>query len=307
MNYLPKFCILLLVCWISAISRPLYEYAGGSSALYLRAETGTRPAAMAGAYTALASGEYGIFYNPAGLSQISGLRLTMDHTQWFEDIRMDNLVLGYRPGDRFGVAAAVFNMGMPSIPARDAAGLAAGKVDVASSFLNFAVGFAFTRSLAIGVGLKYFHEQLADYSSNGWAVDAGLLFKTAVPGLRVGFAVRNMGSGVKFDSVNEDLPVSYRLGLAYVHAGRNIRLALDLVKARDTSVQIKSGMEYLLSGVIALRLGNIFSGQSMWDPTLGAGLIVSRSVQFDYAFYMHRELGTTHRLGISLSLDQLFK
>jgi hypothetical protein len=298
------FLFVLLTITASIWGQTPGGQAGQSSLLFLRADLGPRPSALSGAYTAVADDEHALFYNPAGLANIKYGAVGLNHVQWFEDIRMDNLTVAYNFHQRLGMAVSVSHLWMSSIQGKDIYGQNTEKLDVSSSIVHLGLGYRFHAAAYGGIGVKYFNENLAGYRVNGLALDAGYYMQTLLRGLTFGLAIQNIGGKVRYDQTNEQLPLTYRAGLAYRFAAGKIRIAADVAKSVDSRWLVPIGVEYRFIEYFALRLGNIFQSQSLLDPSFGAGFQFDGRYAIDYATFIHSELGMTHKIGITFNFNR---
>jgi hypothetical protein len=80
-------------------------------------------------------------------------------------------------------------------------------------------------SWALGSNVKIIQESLADEKASGYAVDFGGNYVFPQPILdgtiRLGAAITNIGSGVKFIQERDPLPMEWKLGVAAVQMGRD--------------------------------------------------------------------------------------
>lgn len=295
---------LMLALLIGSVSaQQIAAGAGTASNLFLQMDLSPRSSALSGAYTAIANDANALFYNPAGLAEINTGSLGLNHVQWYEDIRMDNLVFGYNFHRKLGVALKIAHLWMPAIQGKDENGFPTSKLNVSSSIINFGFGYKIHPSLYAGFGIKYFRDDLAGYVADGYAFDAGIFLHLFIPGLTFGASIQNAGGEIQYDKSRERIPFSYRSGLAYKVRGLGLRLALDVVKAVDTDMQVAAGVEYTFNRTVFLRLGNRFqSGQSLF-PSYGLGLKLADKYVFDYTFLAHEQLGYTHRAGFTFHFN----
>jgi hypothetical protein len=278
--------------------------AGAASVLLLRFGPNPRVAGLSEAFTGIADDENALYYNIAGLPYLKSGVVSLNHTEWFEDIRMENLTLGHYFSKKLGMAAGITHMWMPGIEGRDNLGQPIGSIDVSSSVLNVGIGYKIIPALSIGFGAKYFQDKLASYSTNGFGFDAGLMFKTFVSGLSAGLAVQNFGGKVTYDSEEQKIPLTYRGGLVYKLYNPGIQIAADVVKSIDTDYQVNFGVEYVFRNQFSLRIGNRFSSQESFTPSFSAGFNFKRQFYLDYTFVNYTDLGGSHRLGFSYHFNQ---
>lgn len=303
MKKLTKLLIFAVLLPLGIQAQGPSKYAGTSSNVFLRAGLSTRVAGLGEAFTAVSDDENALYYNPAGLANITQGAVGLNHTQWFEDIRMDNLVFGYNFDRKLGVGISIAHMWMPAIQGKDNFGNATGDINVSSSIINLGLGYKIHPSLYLGVGIKYFRDNLADFSANGLALDAGFYMYTAIPGMTFGISVQNLGGKIQYDEVQEEIPLSFRAGVAYKISGTGLRIALDGVKSRDSDISLGAGLEYTLMETFSLRVGNQFRSDQKFTPGYGAGLNINDQYVIDYTYYAFQDLGNTHRIGFTFKFD----
>src|SRR5688572_29976247 len=98
---------------------------GTSTAQFLRIGQGARAEGMGGAFTAIADDAYAVYWNPAGLAQITRRHVALNHLEFIEKIssQFASLVLPVnRLNGSFGAAVTYVDMG--TIDRRDATGAA---------------------------------------------------------------------------------------------------------------------------------------------------------------------------------------
>ncbi len=291
--------VIVLISLISLRAQSPSSTAGSAGALFLRSGLSTRVAGMGEAFTAVSDDENALFYNPAGLANIKKGALALNHTQWFEDIKMDNVVFGYNFDRKFGIAVSISHLWMPALMGKDAYGNATEEFNVSSSIVQLGLGYRIHPSLFLGVGIKYFQDNLADVTASGIGIDAGLYMYTFIPGLTLGLAVQNFGNDVQYDSQLEKLPLLFRAGLAYKIRGIPWRIAVDAYKSIDTDISFNAGMEYTFLKTFSLRIGNQFKNNHSFQPGYGAGFNISNRYLVDYTYYNLSDLGNTHRIGFT--------
>ncbi len=277
--------------------------AGSAGNLFLRSGLSARAGGFGDAYTAVANDENAIFFNPAGLANIRSGAISLNHTQWFQDIRFDNVLFGYNFDRKLGVALSVSHMWMPSILGKDNLGNPTSAFDVSSSVIQLGIGYRIHPSFYLGLGVKYFQDNLAGFSVNGVALDAGIYMYTFIRGLTFGASVQNLGGDVQYDVARERLPLQYRLGLSYRLYGSGLRLSFDAIKSIDTDINYAAGIEYTFMRTFSLRFGNQFRPGAAFTPGYGAGLNLSNRYILDYTFYASQDLGSTHRIGFSFHFN----
>lgn len=270
----------------------------------MRLDISPRASGMGGAFTAIANDETTILYNPAGLSnpRISGIAL--NHMQWFEDIRVENLLFLYKIKKDMGLGIGISYLGMPSIQGMDDYGFpTTEKLDVSSSIIQLGFGYEVYYGVMLGLGVKYFNDNLAGFSADGYALDAGILFETMVRGLNFGISLQNVSGKIKYDYFNEKIPLNIRTGVAYKIPRQDLRFGLDIVKSVDQNYQFNLGTEYIIAKYAILRLGNQSMSENILSPTFGIGVNIQEKYLIDYTFFNHETFGATHRVGITFRFN----
>ncbi len=276
---------------------------GSASMLLLRSDLSPRAAALSGAFTGIADDETAVHYNPAGLVNIKATSFGLSYTSWFEQVRLSNLLFTYKFDYNLGWALSIGYMGMPDIQGKDAQGNPTSKLQVSSTFVHLGIGYRVARAFYLGLGVKYFKDQIADFAADGLALDFGGFLETGLKGVSVGFSAQNLSTQYQYDQVKENLPLILRAGVAYRPANFNaIIVDLDVIKATDLDWHAVLGAEYTYEHLITFRIGNRFYAQELFKPTIGLGLNLTGRYRFDYSFAMHNELGMTHRVGFTFRL-----
>ncbi len=297
--------ILIILIFVgTSIGQETSPDAGTASVLLLRFGPNPRVAGLSEAFTGIADDENALYYNIAGLPYLKSGVVSLNHTEWFEDIRMDNITLGHYLSRQFGVAAGFTHMWMPGIEGRDNHNQPIGSIDVSSSVLNLGFAYKIIPALSLGLGMKYFQDKLASYTTSGFGFDAGLIVKTFVAGLSAGLAVQNFGGKINYDSEDQKIPLTFRGGLVYKLYMPNIKFALDVVKSVDTDYMINFGIEYVFINQFSLRVGNKFTTYEAFTPSFSAGFNFKKQYYIDYTFINYTDLGGIHRLGFSFHFNR---
>lgn len=278
-------------------------------------DPGVRPLGMGGAFTALADDENSLFYNPAGISFLEGIRLGSFYEPRFGASFGDLAVVG----KGFGTGILFFSLGgITQYDGSDRPGetFGYGSYGLVGAYA-FRPGRLFApipRSIALGLNLKLLQiSTLEAGSGSGLALDWGLLADLGglrlgpVSGLRLGVLLKNLpGLGVEYGSGHaEPWNLGVRLGICTTVLD-NLTIALDL----EGSGAFYLGSEYrffnLGYGVEELRLrtgGFLRGGLGL---TLGFGLKL-RGFWVDYAFIAYPQALDTHRLAFSVDLTPFFR
>ena len=296
--------IFILLAIHSGWAQETAPNAGTSSVLLLKFAPSPRTAGLSEAFSGLADDVNALYYNPAGLINLRTGVISLNHTEWFEDIRVDDIIFGYNFSDKLAMGVGLVHMWMPGLEGKDYLGRSLGSFDVSSSVANLGFSYKFNVALSMGVALKYFQDRLGDYTASGFGFDAGFYLRTAVSGLTAGLVVQNLGQEIKYDQDPQKIPLMYRGGVAYQINSANTTLALDLVKSIDTDYGVNFGLEYMFQNQFSLRAGNKFSQYELFAPSFGLGFHLQEQYHFFYSFATYSDLGGTHRVGFNFNFNR---
>lgn len=264
-------------------------------------DTSARAIGLGGAYTALSDDSNALQYNPGGLGRSGDYEASFMHDQQFAGMTHEHAAVSAPSG----WAAAVDYASSGAEQQRTINNPDGGGLDKASlTDLALAAGYgrALGGGLSAGLAGRYVRESIADVSASAFAGSAGLMYgPPALPGLTLGAALLNVGKAGRFDAQRESLPITGRAGAAYrfpilEHTGT---AALDVVEQRDAGVSVEGGFELALHRALALRAGFDTRRDDGPGVTAGVGLRAS-GFAVDYAFSPYGELGTAHKLSVSV-------
>jgi len=282
--------ILIIVIFIYSSVLLAGEESGGSAGSFLQWGVGARAIALGKAFTAIANDGSAIYWNPAGLAQLSTREFSAMHALIFED-RAQNFIQFTYPISPFSISAGWMRFGVNDIQERSTSGEFLGKFDDSENLFLLGSGYQVlskpTFKLDVGLTAKYFYHSLQNYHASGYGIDLGVLSYFHLTGLveriGIGATVQNLGAKLKWntESNHEDnIPVAFRLGAAVHLKPVPFKIAADLEKNENQDLRIHAGAEYWIR-MLALRAGinhDKFTG--------GAGLVLKLgSVGFilDYA------------------------
>jgi hypothetical protein len=278
--------------------------AGAEPFNFLFLDAGARPAALGGAYTALANDSNALLYNPGALGNVAHTEATFMHNQYFQDVNQEYAGFASRSGFGFNLNYLDFGSApRTTINNPDGTGGSTGLNDLA---LSGGYGHKVLDTLSLGASVKYISETIDASTARGFAVDAGALYApSAVKDLTLGAAVQNLGPTVTFEAAHENLPLNVRMGAGYQFSvmGRMNTAALDVTRERGQNVLVAVGVESRLIAALPLRLG--FSTSNDAGPGITAGFGYTwRRVSFDYAIAPYGDLGLTNRISVSWRFDK---
>jgi len=311
---------------------------GSATATFLKLIPDARAAAMGGAAVAGAgAGAESLYWNPAANAKLRGVELETSYVKWWDEVNYGYLGCAFGP-----VGLSVTFLQMTDFTVTDAEG---NETDVVFTPQDIAVGLSYARtvgeSLAVSAGGKFIRSDFvksSDYTSgedistsvNGFAADVSALYETVLPGLKLGFAVQNIGQ-LKYSEKNDNLPWTMRFGAAYTPSilGDDVLAALDLSRSIDGSLQTNWGIEVFPFGLLesfssqtttdevgfevqaektpsdiddllALRIGHQGELTDVFGGLVAGFGIRYFNFQFDYAYSPFENLNSAHRFSFKL-------
>ncbi|PJA96395.1 MAG: hypothetical protein CO129_06800 [Ignavibacteriales bacterium CG_4_9_14_3_um_filter_34_10] len=311
---------------------------GTTAAQFLKIGAGARAIGMGGAYTALGTDIYSIYWNPAGVAQTtSSNEVAFNHANWLADIKYD-FAAGVINMQDFGVLTASFtSLQVPEDKVRTFDKPEGdGRTWDASAI---AIGLGYSKNLtdrfSIGFQAKYIRETVWNSGSSGFAFDVGTLYRTPFNDLMIGASISNFGSKMRLDGrdirYNDDpndnldtgpnnvpalyrmddfdLPLTFRIGLAMdVISTRYFKFsaAVDAVHPNDNTEYMNVGGEISYDNMLFVRVGykSLFMENSEQSMTYGGGIkypIMSNlSITINYAYAKYGRLENVQFFDIGL-------
>jgi hypothetical protein len=284
---------------------------GSTSGEFLRLSAGAHAPAVGGAMTASATGADAIFYNPAGLGWVgtsgSSREVAATYQSLAGEANYGDLSVAIPTGERGGMSLGVKYVDYGNIDRTTlttagpfVTGNRAGTFGAHDLSASIGYGRRWT-NLAVGVAGKFVTSQLDNVTATAGAVDAGFQYKVIGLPLQIGATVQNLGSSLKYDVVNEDLPLLGRLGATGTFFHDRIRLHGDIEWARNENAAFMGGVEFDVASMLTVRGG--YDGRNEADDspyTVGLGFHAG-ALALDYAYAPFGDLGDNHRVGIKYS------
>lgn len=249
---------------------------------FLRMNSFARSEAMAGAFTAVAEGPDGLYYNPAGVSgaEEETVSLHASYLIWTADTSKQSVVaiIPYHVAEKYFYinSLSVDYFAVPGLTKYDEDGTALGDMiynDLAVS-LNFG---SKNKDMAYGANLKILNENIDVYSGAGAALDLGILYDISTT-WRAGISLSNIGF-FKLDSIQVGLPFSFRSGISVRNTERTYLIAVDYEQYNSDSI-FHVGGELTRNGYF-LR-GGWRNTQETGEYTLGIGADSSENYMLNW-------------------------
>lgn len=219
--------IFILLLW--AFSLPLLAQSGDEVFSFLRLPSSTRANALGGHTVSLVESDPAlIFHNPALLGPEMDGMVNLNYLNYISDINAGSALFTKARGERaaWGVGATFLAYGTirETLPDQSVTGATLSAKDISVQ------GF-YARDLnerwRAGLSMKFLYSGLADYSSIGLCVDAGLSYYNSEKGLSFGFALKNIGAQLKpYEDDRQKMPWDIQLGISQKLKNAPLRLSI---------------------------------------------------------------------------------
>jgi len=175
---------------------------GTTAAEFLLFHPSARGAALGGSFAALATDVSSIWYNPAGLSQLSAPGVLASNMTYIADTRYNWVGVGlpFGGGSRaIGLSVTSFGFSdQPVCTIEDPQCTSGETYSVAQLALGLTYSQQFSDRFAAGFTGKVINDRLGDVTGRAFAVDFGTSFHADVGGrpLRASFVIQNLGTTI---------------------------------------------------------------------------------------------------------------
>jgi hypothetical protein len=302
-------CLLALLLGLPSLAGAAQEFekVGTIGGQFLKIGIGARATAMGGAFVSVADDASAIYWNTAGIARIQKNVININHTQWLADVKFTQAAylfhIGFLPGT-FAVNAR--SLYMDSQPVRtvfrpDGEGKTFDAGDVA---FGVSYGRSLTDKFSAGISANYVQSTLATYSSNATTFDFGTLYDTGYRSLKIGMAIQNLGSDMKFIEDTAKMPTVFRVGMSmnlYEDASNRFLSSAEFSHPPDNNERANLGMEYGFKEFFFVRGGYLYK-YDLERFSAGVGFKIPSSLNseatVDYSYTDMSALGGVHRVSI---------
>jgi hypothetical protein len=305
---------------------------GATGAQFLKIDVGARGSAMGGAYGSVTDDLSSIYWNCAGLADVTAMSADFSYTQWFANFAHNFVGLAIPVGDGYTVGLSYTSFGANDIkvttvekPEGTGAVYNVNDMAVAATFSGY-----LTKQFSFGISAKYISNSFASVNASGVAFDIGTMYDTELYGIKVGFAIQNLGLEQRYKgqdlrtmtkmyegfsaspldaeylSYTFDVPLMFRASISseIINSdGNYLLVAGDFVTASDSKEQFMLGAEYTWNELLSVRAGYRFN-HDQFGFSGGVGLkYMSGSFggRLDYSISPTYSLGLVNRLSVTLN------
>jgi len=265
---------------------------GETGAQFLKIGVGAKACAMGEAFTSIADDPSAIYWNPAGISQLNSTQLQAMQNFWIFEMssQYGALILPFE----FGTLGISFSYSSSGDITKFENFVQVGEYNAYDMAGTVTYAYKVNEIISMGAGIKYISQSIENESSNGYALDIGVLSKiNALGNFKVGLSILNIGPSIKFIRESDPLPLNIRSGVSYNIS--IITLACEVYKPRELDYYFASGFDLQIIDEFFLRAG--YNTKNSYS--LGAGINIE-SVFFDYAFVPYNDINDTHRISLGV-------
>jgi len=295
---------------------------GTAGASQLLVPVTARSASLGASLTSGLNGMNGleaIFSNPAGLAMNTGTAAIFSSMNYVADIGVNFFGIGQAFGNN-NLAFTVSSWDFGDIPLQTELSPEISAVTFDATFITAGLTYArvFTDRISAGATLKVVNESIDDVSASAIAVDMGMTYVVGESGLRLGVALKNIGTDMQYSGVGlttqvqlpsqpgnatnnalviesegVELPSLLNFGVSYTREMSEGAVVTVLGNFRSNSFdqdQYSGGVELALFDMLYLRGGMDVVGDSdltfFTGTNFGAGVDLDLSgtrLQVDYA------------------------
>lgn len=319
----------------SVLSAQNLTKSGTTSAQFLKIGVGPRAIGMGGAFVATVNDISATYWNPAGLTNITGNEAFFDHTNWIADVNHDfAAAASYIDGfGTIGVFVSVLSMDEMLVRTIEKPEGTGELFDAGGMAIGLSYAKSLTDAFSIGFNAKYVREYIWHESATGFAFDIGTLYKIPILNeFRIGASISNFGTKMKLDGrdilrvlqvgaggANQistkieldefDLPLMFRVGVAADLLKQDdmmFTLAIDAVHPNDHSEYLNIGGEFSWNDIVFIRGGytSLLEKDTEKGLSLGMGLkyglLGSIKLKVDYAYQDYNRLQDVHYLSFGI-------
>jgi hypothetical protein len=290
---------------------------------------------MGGAFIATANDATALYWNPGGLSRLSGNEAIFAHSKWLAGSNFDFVGFVLNLGEDIGVVGfSVTSLTMLDEMVRTVyEPEGTGEYFSASDLsMGLSYGRNLTDRFSVGITFKYIRQKIWRTSSSGIAFDVGTLFTTQMNNLRIGMSMSNFGSKVRLSgnnlsrfidldpslsgetdrviadlqTKNWDLPLNFRVGMSYDIFSDDrqfLTMEVNAIHPNDFGEYLNAGAEYgFLSYIPVFFRGGyrkLFADDNEGGLCFGAGLKLKfgnqANLKFDFSYSDWGRLNTVSR------------
>jgi hypothetical protein len=327
--------ILIILLMVPLLLFGQFAKVGSVGAKFLNVGIGTHSMGMAQAFSAVGRDAEAIFWNPAGIAQVTGTSIFIDRVNHWDDIGITSVAITQTIG-----FAGVFGFFYSGLTSGQWEETSTDQPEGTNNFVEyraFQTGITYARFLtdrfSFGVNLKLVREDYPDFPRNshdvtGYAMDVGGFYKTGFRDLTIGLSIQHFGPDLTISGKYPDfedgqvvnpeeefesypLPIVFRGGLAmniFEMEQMKAQVAVDLIHPGDNLERYAIGSELSLLDILKFRVGYQLGGgvnEGVGAFNFGVGvaqLTALGGFEVGYSYSYGNVMPSIHRISVVLGL-----
>ena len=255
---------------------------------------------MGNAYTGLAEGIEALAFNPAGISNVDKWDVGLSQIVYALDVNYSYAAVAKRLNPATVAAAHITYFGSDDVQ-RNAIGDVVGRFSNSDLAVGLSASYQLAPEIAVGGTGRVISSELAGYKATAVGIDLGVKYTPfGWPGITVGAAIQNFGSGLEYISASSPQPLSARVGVAWQPLHGKYVLTGDFSVDREAQPRANVGAEYRVVENFVLRGGFDVGYDATFMRALKLGMAFQSKVgSFDYAYESLGPTGVNHRFSYS--------
>ena len=278
--------IAVLMCAQILIAQPSPSRVGTTAANFLELGYDPKGIAMGDAVVSTVNDLSSIYWNPAGLADMSGNEVYFTYQNWLVDTYTFFAGAGFFSPSlgTFAVSILGINYGemeVTTLELQEGTGENFTPTDLA---VNLSYGRSLTPWFGFGATIKYIHSSIYHLSANAFALDLGVKISTSFlapsgtnsDGMKIGMSLSNYGTRMQYEGLDLmrsidispdeagnykdvkvefktdswELPLVFRAGISLtpiVNTNHSLTLAADALHVNNNNETLNFGAEYALN------------------------------------------------------------
>jgi len=260
----------------------VFDEASSISGRYLSINVGAEGAGMGNAYTCMAINSASIFWNPAGLNNMSSENINWNiyiaHNTWIQDMMIDSISVAknFKNIGVFGFAISYFNGGVIPKYDIDEYGNPVENGNFSPYSLTGIISYsnALEKDIDFGVSLKYIFDNIDNSIAQALAFDIGIKYFSPIKNLLFSVVAKNFGGRLGEYILAKEVIFSSLYSISYENF--KINAAYDIVGKVNNYPLFRFGVEintpYLISVRVGYQTDNTLVEEGLKNLTFGIGL-----------------------------------
>jgi len=317
-----KYPMIMIIGILVSSQLFAFEKVGVTSFQFLKVMPDARSTSMGEAYSSIAEGSDGMYWNPAAMMRSNGISANLSRVDYIFDTGHFGVAANYT-FNGFALGMMFMNVDYGDIEVTTVEnleyledgtynpGLTGEVIQPGAMVAGLGVAQRLTNKFSYGVSMKYVREDMiyAEQSLIMW--DLGILYETGFRSITIAATTRNFGPQVEYFDYSYPIPQTMNIGISSHIIGKDspllvnsdthqLLVAFDLVQPRDYDQQYNAGLEYVFMDLVALR-GGYKMNYDTEGLTFGAGVNL-KGFSIDYSYNTYGEfLSDVHRFTFSFN------